>query len=297
MSAKHAIKTLVPEFLHRFPRFLLTHIYKYRVELERKRVPHTMFPLEQVVRDAILDSLRMSDSAMATESLSKYNDFPHVDELIGYWAIVNGVTQILAPLNPSDKYFDWNILQNKMSQGLLKISKDLFAVWAAIHKRPKVILEIGCRTGKSIAVQLFAHPNPDMCTVFLIDPFVEMGSPKMVLNNLSHLHIPTDNIWFFVGYSRSVFPELVKSFPKVLFDYVLIDGSHRKEDALKDLQMVAPYVRRGGYVVFDDIGSYGPGIGYGLIDVWNTWKEEHKEDFRFREYHDPWGFAVALRQK
>jgi SAM-dependent methyltransferase len=293
MSTRQKLKRLVPDFLHPF----LKPVVRPFLQPERPRVPHTKFPLHAAKRDAVAESLKMSESSViATSQISERNDFPEVDELIGYWGIVRSVTQLLEPYNPLDKYFDWNNFREKKTQGLLHIQKDLFAIWVAVNKRPKLILEIGCRTGKSIATQLFAHPDPDKCTVLQIDPFIEMGSPELVSRNLEHLCIPTRNIHTFVGYSENVFPAINKTFPELRFDYLLVDGSHRKEDALKDLQMVAPYVSRGGYLVFDDIGSYGPGVGYGLIDVWNIWKEKHEGEFRFHEYPMPWGFAAARKK-
>ena len=296
MSVKRIATRLVPTSLRPFLRSLLTHIS--RSHFPREHVPHTRFPLEPAMRDAIAESLRINRSSAVTKSMaSECCGFPDLEKLTVYWGIVRGVTQLLEPYNsPLDKYFHWSNFQERMAQGLLDTSKDLFAIWAAIHKRPKVILEIGCRTGKSIALQLFVHPDPRECTVLLIDPFIEMGSPKKVALNLERLFIPKSNDYFFVGYSESVLPHIMNTFPEVLFDYVLVDGSHRKQDALRDLQMVTPFVSRGGYIVLDDIGSYGPDIGYGLIDVWNTWKAEAKEEFYFREYEVPWDFAAAQRK-
>lgn len=290
MSVRENIKQFVPEFLHP----VLRPVARRFADPDRPRVPHTSFPLDQATRDAIASSLKLSESS--TAKLADSALFPEIEELIRYWGIVRGITQVLGPYNPSDKYFDWSHFEEHRARGLLDITKDLFVAWLSINKQPKVILEIGCRTGKSIATHLFVHPEPSLCTAVLIDLFVEMGSPEKILSNLRCLGISTHNVHPLVGYSETVFPQIISTFADLRFDYLLVDGSHRKEDALRDLRMVAPYVASGGYVLFDDIGLYGPGVGYGLIDVWNVWKQEHEREFVFHEYHVPWGFAVARRK-
>jgi len=290
MHVRENLKPLIPRFLHPVLRPLKGPVSKSAISA----LPPTKFPLDPKVRDAIGASLRKSMAAGIETPAPR--SFPDVDELKSYWGIVRGITELLEPVNPDDKYFNWTHLQDHRRRGLLDISKDLFAIWVAVNQRPKLILEIGCRTGKSIATQLFIHPDRDACTCLLVDLFVEMGSPELIQRNLAHLRIPTSNVHAFVGYSESVFPQLMKELSDVRFDYVLVDGSHEREPALTDLNMVAPYVAKGGYVVFDDIGSYGPGVGYGLIEVWNVWKAEHQQAFEFQEYPAPWGFAAARRR-
>ncbi|MCC7447712.1 MAG: class I SAM-dependent methyltransferase [Anaerolineae bacterium] len=286
-TLKRLIKPLIPPALRPRLAALLSSD-------TRQTLPHTKFPLDAATRQAIRQSLANSQAAPQPRDISVI-DFPEITDFSGYWGIFRGITNVLAPVNsPRDKYYRWDYYGQLIAQGQLDIAKDLFAVWHAVHKRPRYILEIGCRTGKSIATQLFAHPDPDSCTVFLIDPFIEMGSPQLIKNNLAHLGIPTQNVHVFVGYSETAFPALMAEFPDVRFDYLLVDGSHRKEDALKDLKMVTPYAREGGYIVFDDLGG-----NYQLIDVWEAWKANCAQDagFTFREYRVPADFAVARKSK
>ena len=184
MSVRENIKQFVPEFLHP----VLRPVARRFADSDRPRVPHTTFPLDQGTRDAIASSLRLSESS--TAKLADSASFPEIEELIRYWGIVRGITQVLGPYNPSDKYFDWSHFEDHRARGLLDITKDLFVAWLAINRQPKVILEIGCRTGKSIATHLFVHPEPSLCTAVLIDLFVEMGSPEKILSNLRCLGIP-----------------------------------------------------------------------------------------------------------
>ena len=248
-------------------------------------------------------SLERSGSSIALTALEAKRleglggkSFPDSAELLPYWGMLRRVTEILEAHNPADKYFSTVRVRETLDKGYLN-QKDLFALWVSIYKHPKMILEIGSRTGKSLSTLLFVHPDPGETTAFLIDPFIEMGSPDLIKRNLGHLGILQDHVHAFVGFSAEVFPKLMETFPQVRYDYILVDGSHRREDALKDLQMVTPYVGPGGYVVMDDIGSYGPGVGYGLIDVWTEWKAEFKGQFECREYLEPWGFAAALKIK
>ena len=253
----------------------------------------TRFPLDPSLRRAIADSYEASN-LMPT----RYNqvEFPPLDELVKYWRTFRRVSEIVSLLDRDDRAYNWDRIQNRLNQFPSFIQKDLFGMWSTMNKPPKAILEIGSRTGKSIATQLLLHPFIDQCHVILIDPFLNYGSPRIVKRNLKRLGIPTNQLHILTGYSEEAFPKLMESIPELMFDYVLVDGSHSKEDALNDLRMVSPYVAHGGFCVFDDIGSYEGGrVGQNLMDVWEQWKSEHKDMFSFREYTEFFGFAVARR--
>ena len=255
-------------------------------------IRQTKFPLDAVLHEAIASSPGLVSKTPITDSPLS---LPDVEELQSYWRIDKRVSEALGPLNPGDRTYDWARIQGRMDEGVLKIEKNLFAAWVAIHTRPKMILEIGTRTGKSIATQLVAHPAPDKCTVFLIDPFHTYGSPKLVKKNLSRIGLPLENVFIITGYSQSALPSLLDAFPTLQFDYVLVDGSHDKQDALQDLRSVAPLIRPGGYCVFDDLVDEQGSTNLGLREVWEMWKREEENRFECREYEEFYGFGVARR--
>jgi predicted O-methyltransferase YrrM len=201
--------------------------------------------------------------------------------------------KLLEPHNrPDDKYFQWSRLESQIRDGRVHISKDLFAVWLASHHAPRRMLEIGTRTGRSLALTLFAHADPDAVATVAIDPFVEMGSPRVVRRNLERLGLDASRVVVLVGLSDELVPELSRRQPAPSFDYVLVDGSHDEADALADLRLVEPLVAPGGYVLFDDIGA----DTYGLLPVWEEWLAGTHGAFTSRVYTEPAGFAAARRE-
>jgi len=286
------VKRLVPGTIRSQLRPLLKQV------MSQKRVPHTTFPLSGELREVISASVASSRAPVDHERWS--GDFPEPEELERYWGLFERVIRLLEHSSLLEKDFVWHHYEHKRTRGLLKISKDLFGMWAAMHQQPRTVLEIGCRYGRSLVTHLFAHPHPQQCTALLIDPFTEGGSPRSIRAKLMKLVLPTERVHFLVGYSHEVLPKVTEVFPELRFDYVLVDGSHRMEDALNDLRLVRPIVAPGGYVVVDDIGTYGPGVGYGCQEAWNAWKAECEAQeagsFQFLEYDAPWGFAVAKRR-
>jgi predicted O-methyltransferase YrrM len=224
---------------------------------------------------------------------SRHAAFPDSEELLAYWDRLLDVVSALRQANrPDDKYFDTDRLEQRRRAGETNL-KDLFAMWLAATAGPASILEIGCRTGRSIALQLSSHRSPGQCLAVLIDPFVEMGSPNVVLANLERLGLPTGSVFPLVGTSETLVPAVVQALPELRFDYVLVDGSHVAAEALADLRGVTGLVAPGGYVVFDDIGPET----YGLLPTWETWSERLRDRFDFRVYDAPQAFAVARRRR
>lgn len=293
MSIIYTAKRLVPLPVRR-------HLGRIVDQLRRGRPARTLIPLTPLpLPSDFVSTLRKSIAHSRSLSSSPYAgpDFPDDEELKGYWGTVRAVTRILEPLNGKDKYFNMEKFHQQRIEGRFTISKDLFTAWLAVRHAPPVIFEIGCRTGKSICIHLLLHPRAEDATVILLDPFLEQGSPQKVITNIRAVGAPDKNTYFIAGYSEQAVPHMHSQLPELACDYILVDGSHKKEDALQDLRTITPMVRGGGYILFDDIGSYGPGIGYGLIDVWNEWKREVSDLFTFREYPESWGFAAARRKQ
>jgi predicted O-methyltransferase YrrM len=242
-------------------------------------VPETPIPFVPATTDWLRSRLDSGDALPFAP--------PTLAVLDERWANVRDVIKRLKRVNSRyDKYLDLRRLGAARAAGM-RTSKDLFVSWLAENAPPRRVLEIGCRTGRSLSVLLDAHPNPGDCAVVLIDPFIEMGSPDSVVANLRKLGVATTPL-VLVGRSDRLLRELPDSAPDARFDYILVDGSHRKEDALADLKSVAPLVAPGGCVVFDDLG---PG-GYDLLTVWEEWLGTD-DRFTATTHLEPHSFGVA----
>jgi predicted O-methyltransferase YrrM len=281
-------KRVLPLWLRRELRRGLTRAQTRRGVREAGPVVPTAVPLPP----NLVAAIEASSAALAGNP-SGHAAFADSEELLAYWDRLLDVVRALRPLNrPDDKYFDTDRLEQRRNAGETHL-KDLFAMWLAATVGPASILEIGCRTGRSIALQLSSHRSPGQCLVVLVDPFVEMGSPNVVRANLKRLGLPTRSVFPLVGTSETLVPAVAQALPELRFDYVLVDGSHVAADALADLRGVTELVAPGGYVLFDDIGPET----YRLLPTWETWSEPLRDRFDFRVYDAPQAFAVARRRQ
>ena len=118
-------------------------------------------------------------------------------------------------------------------------------------------------------------------------------SPNLVRMNLKHLGVELEPV-FITGNSKETVPAYAKSNPTEKFDYILVDGSHDRVDALMDLKNVEPMLAEGGIIVFDDI-STNPGE-CGLIDVWLAFKELREDSYYWLESMIGKGFGIAIKK-
>lgn len=118
------------------------------------------------------------------------------------------------------------------------------------------IVEIGSFKGKSTvwlakALQL----NGSKEKLFAIDPHVG-DSYDTFLNNVSKLEL---SAW--VEHVKTTSEEAAKNWNQSI-KLLFIDGSHRYEDVLLDLQLWVPWVKPGGVLIMDDTDPKGkfPGV-------------------------------------
>jgi len=201
------------------------------------------------------------------------------------------VLKVLKRANPGDSYYEnylWHY--NKHKDAFFDIYHFSWA-WA-IENHPKRILEIGTRTGISLCQLLSAYMDPTSierivsCDLFN-DGFI---SPALVKYNLKQLHVPdsvVDKIEFLVGDSKETVPNIQGE-----FDYILVDGSHDKKDALIDLENVHRLLSPNGVLVFDDITP----DGMDLVDVWRTFASNHGTEYTFHEDHNGKGLGWAIKK-
>ncbi len=200
------------------------------------------------------------------------------------------ILRILKQLTPSDTYleaYQWHY--DKRKDKFMDIYHFMQYLGATV--RPKRILEIGTRTGISICQLLSAYLNYyELEKVILCDLFNDgLSTPGVVLNALKYLNIPVDKVQFIIGNSLEEIPKLIG---KETYSYILIDGSHDKDDARKDLENAVQLIEKDGYVCLDDIGK----DGCDLYDIWQEFKEKNKQNFIYMEDRDN-GKGVGIAKK
>jgi predicted O-methyltransferase YrrM len=210
--------------------------------------------------------------------------------------VIFNVLRILKKINPGDLYYE-NYLGHLAKRGD-KFFDIYHLAWAwVIEHHPKRILEIGTRTGLSLAQLLSAYIDYNgiekivSCDLFA-DSFLSSGLVKL---NLKTLNIPSsviDKIEFLTGDSKQLIPRYVQNNPDVKFDWVLVDGSHERVDARLDLENVKSIVDVGGILVFDDLSP----DGMNLEEVWNEFKLCYVDEFDWYEDLNGKGVGWAIKK-
>jgi len=204
--------------------------------------------------------------------------------------LVFNTLRITKAKNPGDTYYE-EYIKHWTREGTKFFDQYHYAIMKVIQKRPARILEIGVRTGSSICNMLSAYINyNDIKRIVLIDIWNDtFSSPELVKINLKLLNIPAEvisKIEFKRADSRKEVPKLQGE-----FDYILVDGDHSKETAIKDLEAVVRLCAQGGVIVFDDISEYG----CNLKDVWDDFKAKHTGEFKFEENIKGKGVGWAIK--
>lgn len=239
--------------------------------------------------------------------------------------------RILRRVDPNDHYWkSFENLEDYIRDGEI-FETGMVQSWIGSNYAPKSILEIGTRTGGSLISLLSAYHSFDGVEIVSFDLWreyfsvtwlsrmltrlrgskdgrsninisrkymkhfdflVRYFSTGKVRKNLKHFNIPTHQINFVSGDSKVTVPEYFRQNPGKKFEYVLVDGAHDEETALIDLQNVANYVAKGGFLVFDDIGPEG----YKLGKVWDSFKSQFAEEFDFYEVYHRKGVAWAIKK-
>lgn len=226
-----------------------------------------------------------NDKEPSTESLGHSYNTPQIN------AAIFNTLRILKGITPTDTYFEAYKGHYDKQKGDFMDTYHFMWYLGAVEK-PKMILEIGTRTGISICQLLSAYIDHSIIEgIYLCDLFNDgLSTPELVLKSLKHLNIPTDKINFIVGNSLEEIPALKKD-RDISFDYILVDGGHDKDTARQDLNNVVDLINKGGYIVFDDLTP----DGCSLQDVWDEFKDEHKANFVFAENHKGKGIGYARR--
>jgi len=212
-------------------------------------------------------------------------------------SVVFNTLRVLKKANPGDLYYEAYV--GHWRQHKEKFMDTYHVMWQiATEFQPRRILEIGVRTGLSISQLLSGYIHEQFNAierVVLCDLFNDgFCSPGLVRYNLMTLAIPKeviDKIEFLSGDSKSKIPEFIGDNPDQKFDYILVDGSHDKDDARHDLSMCHDILDVGGFMLFDDISP----TGVMLKDVWDEFKAEHRQEYDWFEDYNGKGVGVGRR--
>ncbi|MHA1329622.1 MAG: class I SAM-dependent methyltransferase [Candidatus Hodarchaeales archaeon] len=201
--------------------------------------------------------------------------------------------RILHAVTPEDTYIDnykWH--WDKWGDEFFDLYHLCF--WYGLNYHPKRIIEIGARTGLSLAQLLSAYLDFDGMRVVIFDRFDDgLSSPELVKKHLNHLGIPTNFLEFHVGDSNVTVPEFKES-NKDKFDWILVDGSHQEPYVSNDLENVKDLVVEGGLIVVDDINSR-PEDKIQVKEAWKKFKKKYKEYFEFHEELHGKGVGWAIK--
>lgn len=110
-------------------------------------------------------------------------------------------------------------------------------------------LEVGCRTGVSANVVTYLAEKY-LNIFFAVDSWSGScaGFPNtldLFLQNMTHYE---GNLYLYQEISQTALPKINNT-----FDLITIDGDHSEQGAYLDLIMSFPKLRKGGFLVFDDL--------------------------------------------
>lgn len=70
-------------------------------------------------------------------------------------------------------------------------------------------------------------------------------------------------------------------FPDRMFDWIYIDGNHKYEHALKDIELFAPKVKDDGFILGHDYANhdYARSLNFGVVEAVNEFVRTHGYEF------------------
>jgi len=157
--------------------------------------------------------------------------------------------------------------------------------------RPTVYMEIGVRTGRSLAMVSSVAPDAHLLGFDLwLENYAGMANPgpafvESELRRLGH----RGRIELISGDSAATVPAFFAAHPGVFPELVTVDGDHTRAGARQDLTNVMDRVPVGGALVFDDISNPSH------PELRAVWDEVVVSSPRFAAWaFDEIGFGVAF---
>ena len=189
--------------------------------------------------------------------------------------------RILHNITPRDTYIE-NYEWHRKRHGDKYFDLYHFAFWYGINFHPQNIIEIGTRTGLSLAQLLSGYLDYTNIEVVSFDRFDDgLSNPELVKKHLHALGIPDIKITFHIGDSNELFPKWKQNNSKQ-WDWILVDGSHQKPWAMNDLENVKDIIKPGGILIMDDINA-SKEDGIDVPEIWAEFKSKYKSYFKFGE--------------
>lgn len=186
--------------------------------------------------------------------------------------------------------YRWGLSRFGEDWAYADITSLLYAV--AELGKPENYLEIGVRRGRSSCMVAAASPDT---TIYGFDLWQENYAnnenpgPGFVLEELKSIG-HKGRVEFISGDSHKTVPEFLTKNLELTFDLITVDGDHSIDGAWDDLSNVAPRLRLGGVLVFDDIDNP---YCLGLLDVWERFMKANPE-LNGRVINNPLGLGVAF---
>lgn len=240
-------------------------------------------------------------NALFTESnLKGYDLIAGPSTLQAYCTSENTIKAVIEVLRKLEKDAYTNYLLNYYEEGLKKYGTnwfyaDITTVLTGLSDiiKPENYLEIGVRTGRSLAMVISKTPN---CNVVGFDMWIQNYAnmdnpgPDFVTSQMKKFN-HSGKLKLISGNSHKTVPEYFKLHPDVYFDMITVDGDHSKHGASIDFAHVLPRLKVGGAIIFDDIAHpFHPS----LIKVWNKYvvSDPRFVSFSFTELGYGIGFAI-----
>jgi predicted O-methyltransferase YrrM len=205
---------------------------------------------------------------------------------------INDTINILNKLE-KDKYGEKiiHLLKNKPVMDLRPTLN-----WLSKYIAPKKYMEVGIRTGYSMACVTSFSKN---CEIYGFDMWikkyagVENPGKKFVLNQLKTTNYK-GKINFIDGNTKHTLPSFFEK-NNINFDLITIDGDHSFNGAKNDLNYAFEHCNKNGAIVLDDVAQKA--FGNGLSKLWKEFEKKYN-NFKFFCYHEPpWGVGIAFKIK
>lgn len=152
--------------------------------------------------------------------------------------------------------------------GFCSVKKATTLIDLITKNKLQVVVEIGVLEGSSFLPQALAVKQNGFGKIYAIDPWSRDESlthtkdenhrhywgtidhDRFYYNFLNHLK--TYNVEEFVEVIRDTSKNSSKKFVPYSIDLIHIDGNHSEEQSYEDVQLFLPFVRQGGFILFDD---------------------------------------------
>jgi predicted O-methyltransferase YrrM len=173
-----------------------------------------------------------------------------------------------------------------------------------LNSNPDVIVEIGVFGGKSLIPMAYALKTIGKGLIYGIDPWDSEESIRGLENpvnknwwgHLDHSQILRGLIqkmhdFDLIRQIQLIQDTSINAYPIPNIDILHIDGNHSEQASYQDVLKWAPLVKKGGWIIFDDINWVEN--GYATTAAATQWLDAHC--MKFGEYQDPgstWGIWI-----